>query len=68
MAALIRMYGNAYGWSRQSWSVDPARIASAQYQPFDSQPEIFQRDLLGSDQYMSLEEYNDPAGVCNADL
>ncbi|KAK4870248.1 hypothetical protein LT330_005302 [Penicillium expansum] len=62
------MYGNAYGWPRQSWRVDPAPVASAQYRPFDSQPTIFQRDLLGNDQYTSLEKYNDPAGVCHADL
>ncbi|KAJ5921194.1 CAZyme family GH18 [Penicillium verhagenii] len=61
------MYGNAYGWPRQSWRVNPAPIASQQYRPYDSQPSVFQRrDLLGNGTWS--EEDSDPAGVCHADL
>ncbi|KAJ5901541.1 CAZyme family GH18 [Penicillium taxi] len=60
------MYGNAYGWPRQSWEVNPAPIASAQYRPFDSQPSVFQRDFVGND--ILYEDDSDPAGVCHADL
>lgn len=61
------MYGNAYGWPRQSWRVNPAPIASHKYRPYDSQPSVFQRrDLLGNGTWS--EEDSDPAGVCHADL
>lgn len=63
---LISMYGNAYGWPRQSWRIDPAPVANALDRPYDSQPVIFQRGLLAND--TSPEKHSDPAGVCHADL
>ncbi|KFY85211.1 hypothetical protein V498_07750 [Pseudogymnoascus sp. VKM F-4517 (FW-2822)] len=60
------MYGNAYGWPRQSWRMDPAPVANYLDRPGDSQPAIFQRDLLAND--TSPEKHSDPAGVCHADL
>jgi chitinase len=63
---LISMYGNAYGWPRQSWRMDPAPVANYLDRPGDSQPAIFQRDLLAND--TSPEKHSDPAGVCHADL
>lgn len=64
---LISMYGNAFGWPRQAWRVDPAPMANALVRPYDSQPPIFQRrDFIAND--TSLEKDSDPAGVCHADL
>lgn len=60
------MYGNAYGWPRQSWRMDPAPVANYLDRPGDSQPAIFQRDLLAND--TSPEKHSDPAGVCHTDL
>ncbi|KAJ5986725.1 CAZyme family GH18 [Penicillium sp. IBT 35674x] len=61
------MYGDAYGWPRQSWRINPAPIASQKYRPYDSQPSAFQRrDLLGDGTWS--EEDSDPAGVCHTDL
>lgn len=60
------MYQNSYGWPRQSWRSDPAPIANQLYRPYDSQPIIFQRGLIGND--TSYEDDSDPAGVCHADL
>lgn len=63
---LISMYGNSYGWPRQSWRIDPAPIANAADRPYDSQPVIFQRGFLGND--TSPAKLSDPPGVCHADL
>ncbi|KFZ18962.1 hypothetical protein V501_00864 [Pseudogymnoascus sp. VKM F-4519 (FW-2642)] len=60
------MYGNAYGWPRQSWRRDPAPVANYLDRPYGSQPVIFQRGLLAND--TSPEKHSDPAGVCHADL
>lgn len=60
------MYGNAYGWPRQSWRIDPAPVANAFDRPYDSQPGIFQRGILAND--TSPEKHSDPDAVCHADL
>lgn len=59
------MYGNAYGWPRQSWRIDPAPVANFLDRPIDYQPGIFQRGLLAND--ISPEKHSNPAGVCHAD-
>lgn len=66
MTVLISMYGNAYGWPRQSWRIDPAPVANNLIRPWNIQPVVFQRDLLAND--TSPEKHSDPDGVCHADL
>lgn len=61
------MYGNAYGWPRQSWRIDPAPVANAFDRPIDYQPGVFQRDLAGNDTD-SLPKNDTATGVCYAEL
>ncbi|KAI1454308.1 hypothetical protein F4805DRAFT_469461 [Annulohypoxylon moriforme] len=39
------MFGNAYGWPRQSYRLNPAPLASAGIRPYNIQPAIFQRGV-----------------------
>lgn len=63
---LISMYGNAYGWPRQSRRIDPAPVANSLDRPYNLQPVVFQRGLPANDTWP--EKHSDPDGVCHADL
>ncbi|EFR01174.1 hypothetical protein MGYG_09042 [Nannizzia gypsea CBS 118893] len=55
------MYGLTYGWSRQSWLIDP-RPTDAAYRAYNYQPGIFQkRELNLSGNYSSTGNDTDPS-------
>ncbi|KAK5654286.1 hypothetical protein OQA88_7463 [Cercophora sp. LCS_1] len=68
------MFGQAYGWPRQSYRVDPSPISNALSRPYNLQPGIFHRaggsELNSGNETDTLTpgSENDSSMVCHADF